>query len=149
MAGTQVEIGVNELKALSERLNNAKLSPAEADRLLRSLATEVETQSQDRFDTKTDPEGNDWKAIAESTRKYLERYFPAAQPPLVRTGEYRDSVESQIMGGMKILVGSAKEYSGFLQDGTRNMEARKVFGIGAADIADLTRLTRDFLEALL
>lgn len=146
MAGTHVESDVRELLSLAELLKDSALDAQDRVRLLKSLGVETERQSQDRFDTKIDPEGKRWKDIAESTHRFLARHFPQAQPPLIRTGAYRDSIESQLEGSWSIKTGSSKEYALYLQDGTKRMPARKVFGLSSSDIKDLQQITIAFLE---
>ena len=146
MGCSAVEINLTEVKVLQTLFEKAKLSSKEKEQLLINLSVEVESQTLERFDTKLDPEGNKWKPIADSTRKYLNRYFPNGSL-LVRTGMLRDSVEPQLKGDDVIIIGSAREYASYIQDGTKKMPARPIFGIGTGDYPALIKITTDFLSA--
>ena len=148
MSGSCVELNLKEVKVLQALFEKAKLSTAEKEQLLTNLSVEVEMQTLDRFDTKIDPEGKKWKPIADSTRKYLIKHFPNASL-LVRSGELRDSVESQLKNSDSIFIGSAKEYASYIQDGTSKMPARSMFGIGTGDYPALVKITTDFISARL
>ena len=155
MGGSAVEVNLSEVKVLQTLFEKAKLSSKEKEQLLINLSVEVESQTLERFDTKLDPEGNKWKPIADSTRKYLNRYFPSGSL-LVRTGMLRDSVgpppkgdKPVLIGDDSILIGSAMEYASFIQDGTSKMPARPIFGIGTGDYPALIKITTDFLSARL
>jgi len=145
MGGSCVELNLNEIKTLQTLFEKAALSSEEKEQLLTNLAVEVEQQTLVRFETKLDPEEKKWEAIADSTRKYLDKYFPQAKPPLLRTGELRDSVESQLKNSEAILIGSAKEYASYIQDGTKKMPARQIFGLGKGDYPELIKIANDFL----
>ena len=149
MAGTCVDINIKEVKELAALFAEAKLSLEDKAQLLKDLAAEVLSQTLTRFDTQLDPEGRKWKPIAESTRKFLNKYFPYDTYLLVRTGELRDSVEVHPEGSETISIGSAKEYAEYIQDGTSKMPARPLFGIGTGDYPELIRITTDFLSARL
>lgn len=58
-----------------------------------------------------------------------KRHYPSKPgfPPAVNKGELVRSYHFEA-GNMKLEVGSTSKYSGFLEDGTENMEARPVLG---------------------
>lgn len=149
MPASLLEIKTGDIAGLQKRLNAAALSPADRTALLKGLAFEVEQQSQPRFDTKTDPSGARWKDIAASTKRYLDKYFPRSRPPLWRTGELRDSIDSWLKDTFSIVVGATKDYASFLQDGTSRMVAREMFGIGDEDAQALIREIDSFLAGRL
>lgn len=74
MADAVVTIQDDELKALCSRLNKGALRPSDRKQLLSDIGVEMETQTQERFATKESPDGDSWADIAESTRRYYEKY---------------------------------------------------------------------------
>lgn len=146
MGSACVSVNIKELKTLTKKLKGYALTPAQENNLLKSLGVEIETQISERIEsTKRDPEGKTWADIADKTRRYLLKHFPSARPPLWRTGELLDTIESQVSGGV-LLTGATKEYAGFLQDGTKRMPARPFIGLSAQDIADLADLIDAWLK---
>ncbi len=49
-------------------------------------------------------------------------------------------------GNDAILVGSTREYAEYLQEGTKNMVARKFLGFGADDITALQDAVDEFMR---
>lgn len=146
MGSACVSVNIKELETLTKKLKGYALTPAQENNLLKSLGVEIETQISERIEsTKRDPEGKTWADIADKTRRYLLKHFPSARPPLWRTGELLDTIESQVSGGV-LLTGATKEYAGFLQDGTKRMPARPFIGLSAQDIADLADLIDAWLK---
>ncbi len=146
MGAANVSVNIKEIEALAKKLNGYALTSAQERRLLKSLGVEIETQISERIEsTKRDPEGKTWADIADKTRRYLLKHFPSARPPLWRTGELLDTIESQVSGGV-LLTGATKEYAGFLQEGTKRMPARPFIGLSAQDIGDLADLIDAWLK---
>ena len=147
MGSANVSVNIKEVEALAKKLKGYALTPAQEENLLKSLGIEIETQISERIEsTKRDPEGKTWADIAEKTQKYLVRHFPSARPPLWRTGELLDTIESQVSGAV-LLTGATKEYAGYLQEGTkRGMPARPFIGLSAQDISDLADLIDAWLK---
>ncbi|MDR1862644.1 MAG: phage virion morphogenesis protein [Treponema sp.] len=116
MAGAAVSVGLSEIEGLARILNGVKLSSQDRVQLLENLGAELESQTQERFDTKKDPEGKPWQALAQKTRDYYREHFPQAQPPLVIDGGLRDSIESQV-SGWSVLTGATKIYAAIHQFG--------------------------------
>lgn len=146
MGSACVSVNIKELETLTKKLKGYALTPAQENNLLKSLGVEIETQISERIEsTKRDSEGKTWADIADKTRRYLLKHFPSARPPLWRTGELLDTIESQVSGGV-LLTGATKEYAGFLQDGTKRMPARPFIGLSAQDIADLADLIDAWLK---
>ncbi|MDR3249392.1 MAG: phage virion morphogenesis protein [Treponema sp.] len=116
MDGAAVSFDLREIDGLAAKLNKAKLSTQDRAVLLRSIGAEVEAQTQERFDTQTDPEGNPWKALAQKTKDYyIENGFGGGSL-LVKSGGLRDSVESQV-SSWSVLVGATKIYAAIHQWG--------------------------------
>lgn len=149
MAGTYIKFDASQVQALARRLESMALSATEQPQLLANLGAEIEDQTKERFETKRDPEGNPWKAIAESTREWYAVEFPGAEPPLVREGGLRDSVESRARGPWAILVGATKEYAAVHQWGweERGIAERPYLGLGPQNLADLEAAAAEFLES--
>ena len=146
MSAASVSVNIKEIEALTKKLKGYALTSAQEKRLLKSLGVEIETQISERIEsTKRDPEGKTWADIADKTRRYLLKHFPSARPPLWRTGELLDTIESQVSGGV-LLTGATKEYAGFLQEGTKRMPARPFIGLSAQDIGDLADLIDAWLK---
>ena len=81
MADAVVTIQDDELKALCSRLNGMALKPEDRKKLLAGIGAEMETQTQDRFAEKKSPDGDSWADIAESTRRYYEKYASKVHYP--------------------------------------------------------------------
>ena len=146
MGAANVSVNIKEIEALAKKLNGYALTSAQETALLKSLGVEIEAQISERIEsTKRDPEGKTWADIADKTRRYLLKHFPSARPPLWRTGELLDTIESQVSGGV-LLTGATKEYAGYLQEGTKRMPARPFIGLSAQDIADLADLIDAWLK---
>ena len=147
MGSACVSVNIKELETLTKKLKGYALTPAQENNLLKSLGVEIETQISERIEsTKRDPEGKTWAELADKTRQYLLKHFPSARPPLWRTGELLDTIESQVSGAV-LLTGTTKEYAGYLQDGTkRGMPARPFIGLSAQDISDLADVIDEWLK---
>ena len=146
MGSANVSVNIKEIEALAKKLKGYALTPAQEESLLKSLGVEIEAQISERIEsTKRDPEGKTWTELADKTRQYLLKHFPSARPPLWRTGELLDTIESQVSGGV-LLTGATKEYAGYLQEGTKRMPARPFIGLSAQDIADLADLIDAWLK---
>lgn len=135
-----------EIDLLSKKLQAMQLTPAARKKLLAALGVEMETQTKERFVRKTDPDGDKWADIADSTRRYLARHYPGSQPPLVRDGNLRDTIESQVLGTTEVLAGETKEYAIYHQTGTPKMPARPSLGIGTEDAEELAEVIDDFIK---
>jgi phage gpG-like protein len=114
--------------------------------LLKGLGVEGEEQTKDRFDTKRDPEGRRWRDISATYRTFLSRHYSGAQPPLVREGYMRDSIESQVQGSDRVLIGSTREYADYHQSAKRETRRRKFLGLSADNLDDLQDIITVFME---
>jgi phage gpG-like protein len=106
-----------------------------------------EQQIKDRIEfSKKNPERIKWDPWKESTEKYMREYFPKASLLNRNSAEgLLNSIEHQLTGSDSILVGSTKEYSSFLQEGTKKMAARKFLGFGTTDITELQDAVDEFM----
>ncbi|MDR1286765.1 MAG: phage virion morphogenesis protein [Treponema sp.] len=165
MAGSTVELGLKEVEGLTRILNGVKLESQDRVRLLKDIGVEMESQTQERFDTKKDPEGKPWAALAQKTLDYYRERFPHAQPPLVIDGGLRDSIESQTPDSWSVLVGATKIYAAIHQWGGEivpktaaalyvpgygklkkvNIPARPYLGVSSQDAADIATLAQGFI----
>ena len=144
--GNAVEINLREIDTLARKLNAFVLSGGDKTKLLKSLGLVVEEQTKERFDTKRDPDGNAWRKTTEAYHKYLTKHFPGAQPPLVREGGLRDSIENQLLGGDSILIGATAEYADYHQSAKKENRRRKFLGLGANDINELQDEIDNFMK---
>jgi len=146
--GAAVEIKLQEIDKLQRKLNEFVLSGGDKERLLNSLGMVIEEQTKERIDiTKQDPDNKKWDPWKESTQKYMQKYFPKASL-LYRdpSGGLLNSIEHQMKGSDAVLVGSSKEYAGYLQEGTKNMVARKFLGFGTDNIIELQNAVDEFMK---
>jgi phage gpG-like protein len=146
--GSAVEIKLQEIDKLARKLNEFVLSGGDKSELLNSLGMVIEEQVKQRIDiTKKNPQGDKWDPWKESTRIYMQKYFPAAKLLWRDPAEgLLNSIEHQLSGSDSVLVGSSKEYSVFLQEGTKNMVAREFLGFGTDDITELQDAVDEFMR---
>ena len=149
MAEAIVEIQDDELKALCKRLNSASLSSEDRRRLLSSIGVEMETQTKERLATQNSaPDGEKWKNLANSTKKYYLKKFGTENPKtklLYRTGSLLDSVTSET-DNWSVLVGATKVYAAVHQWGYKKIPARKYLGLSTQDKADVMAIIEQFMS---
>jgi phage virion morphogenesis protein len=158
MADGGVSFDLRQLDAVRNNvLSVAALSDEKRGKLLKSIGVEIEAQSTERFDTKTDPQGNKWKDIDEATKAYYKARLASGktdgkpQPPLVFTGDLRMSITSEVQsGGWSVIVGAAKEYANVHQYGfeKRNIQARPYIGISAENEREIEEIIRAYLRSV-
>jgi phage virion morphogenesis protein len=118
--GASVSFDLKEIDVVKKMLANASLNSADRTRLLQSIGVEMETQTQERFDTQKSPDGDSWKALAQKTKDYYNSRGLAARSILVGEGTLRDSITSEVQGGAwSVLVGAAMEYAAVHQFGAQ------------------------------
>ena len=150
--GAVLEVNVQEIERLAQKLNAYALTPVQQRSLLKGLGVEGEEQTEDRFDTKRDPEGRRWRDISAAYRKFLLRPSPkhpdyrGAQPPLVREGYLRDAIDSQVQGSESVLIGSTREYADYHQSAKKETRRRRFLGLSADNLDDLQALIAVFME---
>jgi phage gpG-like protein len=145
MGGAAVEIKLQEIDKLARKLNEFVLSGGDKTRLLNSLGMVIEEQTKERFDTKLDPEGNEWRKITDAYRAYLEKHFPASSL-LVREGFLQMSIEHQLTGSDTVLVGSPMEYAEYHQDAKNEKRRRRFLGFGTDNIIELQDAVDEFMK---
>lgn len=151
MADAVVTIQDDELKALCSRLNGMALSASDRHDLLNRIGVEMETQTQDRFAEKKTPDGDDWADIAESTRRYYEKYARKVHYPgnglLWREGALKDSITSEAHS-WDVVVGATKIYAAVHQYGwkEKNITARPYVGLSAENKVEIIEIINAFLE---
>ena len=91
-----------------------------------------------RFEHEEDPQGNPWAAFAANSPRLLED-----GKLLQDTGRLKGSIQSQVLGGSVLLVGSNVEYAPFHQFGTETIPARPFLGVSD----DLKDAIADILHA--
>jgi phage gpG-like protein len=146
MAGTSVELKLQEVTRLQQKLNSFVLSGGDKTRLLKSLGIVIEEQTKERFDTKRDPSNNQWQEITDAYRKYLSKHFPGARPPLVREGYLRNSIENQLRGSEAIIVGTAMEYADYIQNAKNEKRRREFLGFSTDNIIELEDAVDEFMK---
>ena len=150
MAESVVAIHSEELKALCAKLNGMALSAGDKRSLLARVGVEMESQTEEHFRaTKSSPDGDSWKALADSTKKHYLKKFGTVNPGhglLFRFGELRDSVRSEA-DSEKVLVGATKVYAAVHQFGwdKKNIPPRPYLGMGAGDAAEIMAIISEFL----
>jgi len=152
--GLRVDIGGDDIpKALAgaaERLAHPR-------ELLERIGAVLEANVNERFRTKTDPDGNAWLPIAASTRKRYEQQYDGTVPGslLERTRLMRSSLTHNATDEF-VEVGFPVGYAQWHETGTRRMPRRGLLAgdwvsgrLGAADAADVLAEVNDYLAALL
>jgi phage gpG-like protein len=151
--GTVMTVNLQEIEKLAQKLNAYTLTSVQQTSLLKGLGLEVEEQTKERFDTKLDPEGKRWRDITEAYRTFLVRPpspkhpdYRGAQPPLIREGYMRESIEYQLTGSDSILIGSTREYADYHQNAKVERRRRTFLGLSADNIEDLQDMIATFME---
>ena len=129
--------------------------------LMTTLGAVLEANIEHRFDTKRDPDGNQWADLAETT---LARY--AAQDKgkrrgtvLERTGQMRNSLAANAgddvveLGMSRLSTGGRWSIPLLHETGTEHMPRRGIFlsdpeagTLGAGDLADVDQALAAFLD---
>jgi phage gpG-like protein len=129
---------------------------AEPVPLLRRMGAVMERNIELRFETKTDPDGVPWQALADSTLESYKRRYDGAIPGslLERTREMRNSLASVVFGGA-LEVGFGVAYAGWHVTGTKDGKLPRrdpLLGdwrtgrLGQQDEADLVAEIEDYLS---
>lgn len=152
MSAGVVTIQDDELKALSSRLKEMALKPADRKQLLHDIGVEMEAQTKERFQTKTSPDGDDWSEIAQSTKDFYRKKYGSENPgkgTLWRLSSVPmiDTVTSEV-SSWSVLVGATKVYAAVHQYGwrERNIPARPYLGLSNDDKVDIIGIINTFLE---
>jgi phage virion morphogenesis protein len=164
MASAEFSFDLRELNGLAKLFEQAKLDSQGRRQLLKNIGAEVEAQTQERFDSQMDPEGNPWKELAQKTRDYYASKGMGGGSLLVQEGGLRDSIESQA-DDWSVLVGATKIYAAIHQFGGEikpkskralfvpgygmlqkvNIPARPYLGISTSNADEIMRVAAQFL----
>lgn len=127
--------------------------------LLDNMGAAMERNINLRFETKTDPAGVPWQALAESTLKGYERKYKGAIPGslLERTRHMRDSLTYNVLG-TSVEVGFSELYAQYHETGSKDGKRPPRRGLltanwqtgklGPGDEADLVAEVEAFLAQL-
>lgn len=142
--GKAFRIDLRELDTLKALL--AKMSSMDIEELEKSLGVTLESNTQERFETKKDPDGIPWKKWSD---KYAKKASRDSRRNLL-TGpksHLKKSIafESRSDG---LYVGSTMVYARVHQDGwqKKNIPARPYLGVGRTDEYDLEKTVEAFLS---
>lgn len=141
MAGSiyEVEFDISELEKFINSLS--KFNPSE---LLDNIGTLVETQTQDRFVSETDPDGKKWAAWSSKYKKSGKGINI-----LRNTQRLFGSINYQVKGN-NVEVGSNVEYSAVHNYGyeKRKIPKRTFLGMGEQNKKDVDKLVKLYIEDL-
>jgi phage virion morphogenesis protein len=124
--------------------------------LLGNIGAMMERNINLRFETKTDPSGAPWQALADSTLKSYARKYKGAIPGslLERTRHMRDSLTHNVIGNA-VEVGFSEVYAQYHETGSKDGKHPPRRGLltanwqtgqlGAGDEADLVSEVEAFL----
>jgi phage virion morphogenesis protein len=144
LMGAVVELKLNEIEKLAQKLNSFCLSSDDKKNLLHSLGVEVKEQTLDRFGLEEDPKGDPWKALTEAYK--IRKGFLSTGGILEREGYLQTTLTSQVNDENSVTIFSPKPYSGFHQEGTKKMPARPFFGLSTDNIDDLGSMIERFMK---
>lgn len=147
MGAASVSIDAGEVFSLAKILKDVRLSSTDRKDLLTALGTETEAQTQERFVTKTNPDGNRWQDISNATKKAYEKLGIniSYERVLQRSGGLLDSIESQA-SSWDVLVGATKIYAATHQFGWEDIPPRPYLGISSEDVTSLEDIVIEFLQ---
>jgi len=141
MAGAtfKVEFDTSQLEKFIGSLS--KFNPAE---LLDNIGELVEIQTQDRFESETDPDGKKWV-------KWSSKYQKSGNGINILRNTQRlfSSINYQVKGN-KVEVGSNVEYSAVHNYGykEKNIPKRTFLGMGEQNKKDVNKLVKLYIEDL-
>ena len=118
MAGAALRLDTSELQAQLRALavDLRQLAEADTEQLLRDVGVSLESQTQERFETKRSPDGSRWPAWSPQ--------YAAARPKrgslLVLDGDLRSSITHEVSGD-QLAVGSRDVRAATHQYGDRRL----------------------------
>ena len=148
MASAEFKFDLRELDGLAELLDGARLSSDDRRQLLTDIGTEVEAQTQERFDNQRDPQGNPWQQLAEKTREWYVRNGMGHGFLLDQSGGLRDSLTMEV-DDWPVLVGATKIYAATHQYGRGGIPARPYLGMSSSNANEIMELARNFIAGRL
>ena len=149
MADASATFDLKEIDAIGKLLDKAKLKPEVLRGFLDDAGSLIQRQSEDRFDDQTDPEGNEWKKLADKTIEYYQKKFPAAlanRSILLGEGRLRDSMTYNVSGTDSVTVGATMIYAAVHQYGYKGIPARPYIGLSPDNMSELARFAELFLQ---
>lgn len=149
----RIQINSAPIDALLNRVITVIERPTE---LLDRIGAVMERNTQIRFETKTDPNGVPWQALAESTLASYRVKYKGVIPGglLERTREMRNSLAYHVTG-ISVEVGFSVDYAGYQITGKKDgtLPSRdpltgnwRTGQLGAGDEADIVAEIEDFLS---
>ena len=148
MASACLIVDLRDMKGLARLFDDASLDAAARAGLLSGAAEILESGSRARFDTKEDPEGKPWAALAGRTRRRYEKAGQTHRSLLLGTGRLRDSLRSEVAADSRsAFVGATMIYAAVHQFGwpEKNIPARPYLGASAEDAKAITDAAVRFL----
>lgn len=155
-----LNIQLNGLDQVQQTLSRLSKDLTNPQALLTLVGARLAANIDQRFDTKTDPGGEPWKAIGPNTASIYKSIHKSDLPGTLmeRTRHMRQSITSQVIGGQLLEVGLSAPYAGYHETGTKRMPRRgMVFAsvtesagvltgtLGADDQADALQVIQDYL----
>lgn len=149
MAGAFVTHELQGLETVLARLNGLG-QPRRVAEGLANIGGLIESQTRNRFDERTSPEGEAWTPWSDSYRMSRKK----GQTLLVASGAFRDSMAWDLTGEA-LRVGSNMVYAALHQDGgTSDMPpgpaavpARPVLGVSDENAREIEIAMSDWIEA--
>jgi len=149
MAAASVSFDLREIDEVRKMLARAALDTNDRQRLLGKIGEQAVSQTQERFSTKKDPEGNTWKALADKTKARYSRMGKDTESILNFEGYLQLTVINNVEdGGWSVLVGSVMEYAAVHQFGfeEKGIPKRPYLGISTDNAKNITALVSEFLN---
>lgn len=129
----------NRLGLMQAKINNP-------NELLHGIGTLLSQSSVNRFESKTDPDGNRWADWKESTKRARFLKGNDSLGLLVDTTHLSNPANVLYeVNKNTVRIGSSLGYAVFHQEGTINMEARPIFGISREDEEDLKEEVQEWI----
>ncbi|MDR0322355.1 MAG: phage virion morphogenesis protein [Treponema sp.] len=142
--GAAVEIKLQEIDKLAQKLNAFVLSGGDKSRLLSSLGEVIVGQTQERFGPEIDPQGDRWHEL---TERYKKRKIEDSRGGILdRGGLMLQSIEPQLQGSDTVLVGTPMEYAIYHQDAKNEKRRREFLGYSTDNIAELEDAVDEFMK---
>lgn len=146
----EITVDNRAILAALQQLQQASvnLSPA-----MRKIGEDLKESTQQRFSSKTGPDGEAWLGNAEST---IER--KGRNQPLTDIGTLGNTIDYQLLGNDAVQIGSPLEYAAMQQFGGTKAEfpqlwgdipARPFLGVSAEDENHIVDILRRHLESAL
>lgn len=136
--GARLEVSLEtfEIDAAAMRLSDRH-------QLLDMLASSVTESSKERFETKTDPQGQPWAA-------WSSAYAATVKNPnhslLFKSGALKASIANEIFGHDVAVIGTKQHYAKQHQYGAGMLPARPFIGLSEEDKKKLKELSANWVK---